>query len=189
MAEDLRSENPGLIEVRRGAIVAEAHRQSESCLYTSTMLLIWLRWVRAQRRIVVALPVLLGGAATFTVLQDLLPPWVIGLAAATAALIPALADALEIQTGVDETTRLAAEFKALQDRFRRLATVTALGDVEAAERALAELMDRMDLARSSSITPPEWTYLAAKQKIERGDYSFAVDTKVEVGGSAEKDAR
>jgi hypothetical protein len=71
-------------------------------------------------------------------------------------LFPALADGLKIETSVDEITRLAADFKALQDRFRRAATITALTDVDTAEQTLAELMDRMDVARSSSITPPEW---------------------------------
>ncbi len=92
-----------------------------------------------------------------------------------ASLFPALADALKFETSVDEISRLAAEFKALQDRFRRAATITALGDVQAAEDALAELMDRMDIARSSSITPPESAFKEAQGKIAEGHYDFSVD--------------
>jgi hypothetical protein len=92
-----------------------------------------------------------------------------------ASLFPALADGLKIETSVDEITRLAADFKALQDRFRRAATITALTDVDTAEQTLAEVMDRMDVARSTSITPPEWAFEEARRKIDAGHYRFAVD--------------
>ena len=92
-----------------------------------------------------------------------------------AGLFPALADALKIATSVDEISASAATFKALQDRFRRVATITILSDVDAAEATLAELMDRMDVARSSSITPPERYFTAAQAKIKSGHYDFTVD--------------
>ena len=63
----------------------------------------------------------------------------------------------------------------MQDRFRRLARITALGDVDEAEKALAELMDRMDVARSTSITPPQRYFDNARKQIESGHYDFAVD--------------
>jgi hypothetical protein len=91
-------------------------------------------------------------------------------------LFPALADALKIAaTSVDEISASAANFKALQDCFRRIATITVLSDIDAAEAALAELMDRMDVARSSSIKPPECYFTAAQAKIKSGDYDFTVD--------------
>lgn len=181
MAEDIRrpDSNSRPIEDRRQAIIAECRRQEESCLYTSTTLYIWLRRVRLQKQIFVAAPVVIGGAAGISVLQEWLPHWSIALLAFAASLFPALADALKIETSVDEISRLAAEFKALQDRFRRAANITALGDVDGAEEGLAELMDRMDIARSSSITPPEWAFETARRKIDAGHYSFAADQRAE----------
>jgi hypothetical protein len=82
---------------------------------------------------------------------------------------------LKIETSVEETSRLAAEFKALQDRFRRLARITALGEMDKAEADLAELMDRMDVARSASVTPPKKYFAEARKQIENGHYDFAVD--------------
>lgn len=41
-------------------------------------------------------------------------------------------------------------------------------------------MDRldMDVARSSSITPPEWAFERARQKIDPNHYNFAIDAPV-----------
>lgn len=176
MAEDIRKQDPDpRLEERRRQIVAECRRQEESCLYTSTTLFIWLRRVRRQKQVFVAAPIVIGGAAGLSVLQAWLADWGIAVLAFTASLFPALADALKIETSVDEITRLGAEFKALQDRFRRTANIGALDDLDTAEEALAELMDRMDIARGSSITPPECAFKEAKKKIEAGHYNFAVD--------------
>jgi hypothetical protein len=185
MAEDIRPANsdPRLIERRCAAIITECRRQEESCLYTSTTLYIWLRRVRLQKQIFVAVPIIIGGIAGIAILKEALPDWIMALLAFVASLFPALADGLKIETSVDEITRLAADFKALQDRFRRAATITALTDVDTAEQTLAELMDRMDVARSSSITPPEWAFEEARRKIRAGHYSFAVDAPAKPPGS------
>jgi hypothetical protein len=179
MAENLWSPAPDLRAVNarlRTEIAKECLRQSESCLWTSTALFIWLRQVRRQRQIFVAAPIVLGALASFTVLKEAVPTWVIALLALSASLFPALADGLKIETSVDEIARLAAEYKALQDRFRRAAQIQTLGDVERAEAMLAELMDRLDAARSTSITPPERYFGYARKKIEGGHYHFSVDT-------------
>jgi hypothetical protein len=178
MAEDIRPANsdPRVIEQRRAPVIAECRRQEESCLYTSTTLYIWLRRVRLQKQIFVAAPIIIGGIAGIAILKEWLPDWCIAILAFLASLFPALTDALKIETSVEEITRLAADFKALQDRFRRAANITALSDVDTAEQTLAELMDRMDVARSSSVTPPEWAFEKARRKIDAGHYTFAVDT-------------
>lgn len=160
---------------RRVEVAKEAMRQSESCLWTSTTLYIWLRQVRRQRQFFIAAPIVLGALAGFSVLQDLAPAWLVATLALAASLFPALSDGLNIQTSVNETARLAADFKSLQDRFRQLANVKALGGADEAEAALAELMDRMDLARSASVTPPEKYFELARKKIEGGHYNFRVD--------------
>jgi hypothetical protein len=184
MAEDIRPADSDLrlIEQRRAAIIAECRRQEESCLYTSTTLYIWLRRVRLHKQIFVGAPIIIGGGAGIALLKAALPDWIMALMAFFASLFPALADGLKIETSVDEITRLAADFKALQDRFRRAATITALTDVNTAEQTLAELMDRMDVARSTSITPPEWAFEEARRKIDAGHYSFAVDAPSKPAG-------
>lgn len=162
-------------EARAKAIAEEARRQEESCLYTSTSLYLWLRRVRLQKQLFVIIPIILGAVAGFSAFKEHVPAVLVATLTLVAGLFPALADALKIATSVDEISAGAATFKALQDRFRRLATITVLSDVDAAEAALAELMDRMDVARSSSITPPERYFTAAQAKIKSGDYNFTVD--------------
>ncbi len=162
-------------EARAKAIAEEARRQEESCLYTSTSLYLWLRRVRLQTQLFVIIPIILGAVAGFSAFKEHVPAVLVATLTLVAGLFPALADALKIATSVDEISASAATFKALQDRFRRLATITVLSDVDAAEAALAELMDRMDVARSSSITPPERYFSAAQAKIKSGDYNFTVD--------------
>ena len=177
MAENLWPPNsdPRNVETRRLEIVKEALRQSESCLWTSTMLFTWLRLVRLQHKAVILLPIILTGLVGFSYIKEWVPAWGVALMAFVSTLIPSIAEALDIQTHVDELKRLAAEYKALQDRFRRLARITALGDVDEAEKELAELMDRLDAARSSSITPPQRYFESARRQIDGGHYDFAVD--------------
>jgi hypothetical protein len=179
MAEDIRKQDSGgsdLNDQRRDAVIAECLRQEESCLYTSTTLYIWLRRVRRQKQFFVAAPIILGGLAGLSLLKDFAPEWISAILAFLAGLLPALADSLSIQTSVDETTRLASEFKAMQDRFRRTARIIAPHDLDAAENALSELMDRMDVARSTSITPPEWAFAKAQAKIKAGHYNFGEES-------------
>ncbi|WP_441278592.1 SLATT domain-containing protein [Tardiphaga sp. 172_B4_N1_3] len=178
MAEDIRDANSSSRELdaaRQQSIIDECLRQEESCLYTSVTLHIWLRRVRRQKQFFAITPVLLGGFAGLSLLKNLTPEWFVALLAFVSGLLPALSDALSIQTSVDETTRLAAEYKSLQDRFRRVARITASQDVNQAEKFLSDLMDRMDVARSTSITPPEWAFIEARKKIAAGHYSFTVD--------------
>lgn len=164
-----------MMDEKARAIAEEARRQEESCLYTSTTLFLWLRRVRFHHAVFIVAPIILGALAGFSVLREALPPWAIATLALLASLFPALASALKIQTSVSEIAASAAAFKSLQDRFRQLASITCLSDPDAAAVELRELMDRLDIARSASITAPERWFEKAKRKIEAGHYSFAID--------------
>ena len=168
MAESIRIESfdPRLTEDRRRAVIIECRRQEESCLWTSTTLFIWLRWVRFQRQFFIV---------GLSVLKAWTPDWVIALLVFVASLFPALANALRFETRVEEIAKHASDFKSLQDRFRQIANITAPVDVKEAEIRLADLMDRLDAARAKSITTPEWAFARARKKIGAGDYGFTVD--------------
>lgn len=120
-------------------------------------------------------PIIFGALAGFSVLKELFPDGITATLALVGSLFPALANGLKIQTNIDEIASNAAAFKALQDRFRQLAEVTVLDDVDRAQADLGELMDKLDVARSISITPPERYFKNARLKIQAGDYSFTID--------------
>jgi hypothetical protein len=164
-----------VVERQRAEIAAEALRQMESCLYTSTMIFSWLRRVRWQHKAITIAPIVLTALAGFGYLKSVLGPEAVAVIAFLATLIPSIAEALNIQTHVDELKTSAASYKSLQDRFRQLARIDALGDVDQARAKLAELMDRMDVVRSSSITPPQRYFEDAQATIKAGHYDFSVD--------------
>ena len=181
MAEDLRPSDSAerVSNTRTAELVAECRRQEESCLYTSTSLYIWLRQSRALRRVFIVAPIVLGALATWSVLDQPDATWVKWLTASfalLAGLIPAIFEALKLDVHIDEISRHAAEFKNLQDRFRQAGSVIALGPWEDFKTAFDVLMERMDTARSASLTPPERCFEAARKKIGQGHYGFEADT-------------
>ena len=177
MAEDIRlsGSEAHLAGDRCLQIRNECLRQEESCLYTATTFFLWLRQVRLQRQFFIAVPIVLGGVAGVSVFKGFLPDWTIALLTLSASILPALADALKIETSVDEISRAAAEYKILQGRFRMAANFGPSDSVEKAERILGELIDRMDILRSTPLTPPEKYFIEAQRKIHAGHYTHAVD--------------
>ena len=180
MAEDIR--NPDTQEcindLRTACLVKECRRQEESCLYTSTTLYIWLRQARQIRNIFIVAPVVLGAFGTWSILDRPDSAWLVWLTATCvllAGLFPAIFEALKLDTHVDLIIRQAATFKTLQDRFRLLATVTALGPFDTFQAEFSETMKCMDETRAISITPPERCFRAARKKIIVGDYCFGTD--------------
>lgn len=184
MAENLRHPDTDerVSDPRVAALIKECRRQEESCLYTSTTLYIWLRQARLIRRVFVVAPLILGALAGWSVLDQPDPAWLQWLTATfalLAGLFPAVFEALKLDTQIDDIARQAAAYKSLQDRFRQAATVTSLGPPDAFEAEFRTLMDRMDQARETSITPPERCFKAAQKKIGTGHYEFAADSEAQ----------
>ena len=186
MAEDIRKPDTtdGLSDQHTKELIKECRRQAESCLYTSTTLYVWLRQSRLIRRFFVVTPVLLGALATWSVLDQPAADWIKWLTATLAmlaGLFPAVYDALKLDTHIDEIARQAALFKNLQDRFRQAANVASLRPKDEFEQAFDSLMHRMDEARSTSLTPPERYFRAARKKVKAGHYQFDSDTQSSSG--------
>lgn len=163
------------VEERTTRLIAECRRQEESCLYTSTSLYIWLRRSRLWQRVFIIAPIILGSLATWSVIDQPETKWLAGTCALLAGFFPAIYEALKLDVHMDEIARHAAVFKNLQDRFRQLALVTALGSFDDFQAGFEQLMKQMEQARTSSLTPPERCFKKAQGKIQSGHYSFAVD--------------
>jgi hypothetical protein len=161
------------------ALKRECRRQEESCLYTSTALFEWVKDLRVWRTVFIALPIVCAAVATSALLKHC--PWVTGIAAFVAGVLPAIFKALDLDRDLAVITRFANTFKSLQDRFRQAGNITAFGDVEDFKKEFASLRSKLDDARMASIPPPERYFKRARAKISKGHYAFEADSQVDLG--------
>jgi hypothetical protein len=159
-------------------LIKECKRQEESCLYTSTTLYIWLREARFWKAAFIIIPIIFGAIASWSILDN--PNigwmlWVTASAALIAGILPAIREALNLDVNVENISLLASQFKHLQDRFRLAADTGEEKDFGTLDAEVRDLLERLDEARKSSITPPERCFIKARKKISEGHYSFDVD--------------
>jgi hypothetical protein len=162
---------------QKSSMIAECRRQSESCLYTSTMLFEWLKWIRWSRLALAATPIIFGAIVGLSILKGWVPDAVAAAMTLVVSVFPAMESILKVETRLEDVAKLAAEFKNLQDRFRQLAELKVPYEFDAGKVEFSELMGRFEKARSEGLTPPKWAYEKARSQIKRGDYAFDVDTK------------
>lgn len=161
-------------------LITECQRQQESCLYTSTALFEWLKYLRFWKHVFIITPIILGTLATWPLLADTPDlTWLTGTCGLLAGLAPAIYKALDLDLSLDVIIKHAHFFKVLQDRFRIAWMVTSLGPTEDFKKEFDCLMDRMDAARLSSLPAPERFFEKARSKIQLGHYEFDTDIKKE----------
>jgi hypothetical protein len=168
------------MDSKQEQLALECKRQTENCLYTSTSLFIWLRWLRYLRIAFVAMPLILGSIAGWKLLAsaDLQSVKVlVAVCALLAGLLPSIYAALKYDDQLEHCKQLTGEFKNLRDRFRQAALVSSLKTFEEFETDFQKLMDRLEAARAHSYTAPEWCFRLAQRKIKSGDYDYDVDAK------------
>ncbi len=154
-------------------LAREYRRESDSCLYTSTTLFLWLRWLRIVKLLFIVGPLICGGLAGWNVLKTGAEhQLLIAVLSLVAGLSPSIYSAIKYDQYLEQCKFLAAEFKNLQDRFRQLAIIATSKTPEELQRAAASLMDRLEKARAFSVTPPEIFFRRAQAKIKAGHYDF-----------------
>jgi hypothetical protein len=166
------------MDERTKNLIDECRRLEESCLYTSTTLFEWLKRLRFWKAVFVVAPIILGGVAAWPLLkQQGGYQWLTGVCALLAGIAPAVYKALDFDVSLDTVAKHAHQSKILQDRFRQAWRVTALGSFDDFKREFDDLMQRVDAARSTSLTAPERFFKKAQEKIGAGHYDFTVDSK------------
>jgi len=173
------------MDERTQNLIDECRRQEESCLYTSTAFFEWLKSLRVRKMVLVVVPIILGGLATWPLLakQDEYK-WVTGVCALLAGFAPAIYKALDFDVNLNMVVKHAHQFKVLQDRFRQCWRIGGLGPFGEFKNEFDDLMKRMDDARGASLTPPERFFKAAQKKVSSGDYTFSIDEKLKSGGGS-----
>lgn len=133
------------------AMVIECLELSKNCTYTSTSLYIRLRWLRTLRIGFQVAPLILGSLAGWSLLtkSDSDPARLgVALMAFLAGLLPAIYRALKLDSALAKCSRLAAEFKSLQDGFRQCARIDSKKSPSEFEARFNKLMRRRRRARS-----------------------------------------
>ena len=168
-----------MMDERTRNLVDECQRQEDSCLYTSAALFEWLKSLRVWRGFFVVAPIVLGSIATSSLIKtyDGSAP-IAGVCALLAGMATAVYKALGLDVSLDDIAKHAHAFKVLQGRFRQAKTVASLGPFEAFRTDFASLIDRMDAARTGSLTAPEEFFLKGRRKIKQGHYEFDVDVNL-----------
>jgi hypothetical protein len=149
------------------------HRQSETCAYTATSFIIWLRVLRGIRVFCVVAPIVFGALATWKLLADS-----VALSATFMLLttvIPPAYRASKVDAAINDYTVLAGEMTNLRDRFRQAATIDALKPFTEFEAAAKPLLGRLEKARARALTPPEWCFKLARWKHKQGHYVHDYD--------------
>lgn len=153
------------------ALINECKDEEENCRYTSVSLLIWLRWLRAVRCVLIGAGVLLGGAAGTQAFSDSFPMWA-GILASIAGIIPLVMSALKVEESIENVRLVSGRFTALRDRFRRAANVWAASwSYEAFEAECRKLFEEAEALKQESVTAPEWAFRKARKKIKAGHYT------------------
>ncbi|MGE3108819.1 MAG: hypothetical protein AB7G11_17885 [Phycisphaerales bacterium] len=166
------------MSTRSFELATECQRQFENCLYSAASFTIWLKWLRGIRIVQISSSLILGAFASWSLVSSS-PNRTIQLMAAIAAflagLMPAICAALKIDDRIEDCRRLSGEFTNLRDRFRQAALIHSRKPFAEFEREFKPIMDRMDSARSTGITPPDFIFRLAQKKIKTGDYTFDID--------------
>ena len=180
MAEDIRHDDPDNDQLNAGrvALVRECVREEESCLYTSTSFLIWLRGLRWMRGALWMGAVVASAVAASHILRGDPSYRILMAAAALAAVIlPGIGRALRVDAAIRDYAAAAADFKNLQGEFRRAARVWSQKPLSEFEAEARKLFRAMNDARNPSLTPPEFCFRLARRKIKQGHYQYDEDVK------------
>jgi hypothetical protein len=155
------------------ALVNECQRQSESCAYSATTFIIWLRFLRGIRVFCLVAPIIFGALATWKALADS-PLWAAIFTLLTTVIPPAYR-ASRTDTAIEDYTLLAGEMTNLRDRFRQAATIFSHKSFSEFEAETKPFLDRLEKARRRALTPPEWCFTLARRKHKAGHYEYDYD--------------
>ncbi len=159
------------------ALKSQCVKHSERCLYSSTTLLIWLRFLRKIRIGFVVVPIILGSLAGWDLLKGAGEfNTFTAVCALTAGLVPAVYAALKLDEHLPNAARLAGEYKNLEITFGDLEKVGIFKSFEDFESGYLTARSRLEKANLESYTAPEWCFRSAQKKIEKGHYSFETST-------------
>jgi hypothetical protein len=164
-----------VIPVAQG-LLDECNRQKENCEYTAVSFTIWLRHLRRIKTVCLTTPVILGAIATWKLAAHSAPV-LAAVCTLGATVLPVAYRASKTDAKIAQCTKLAGEMTNLRDRFRPAATISAHKEPTVFEAEARPYLARLERARRSMLTPPEWCFIKARAKIKAGHYHHDYDEK------------
>jgi hypothetical protein len=151
------------------SLVEECMRQSKNCLYTAASFTEWLRWLKTFRTICLVCPLVFGALATWKIIEQN-SPILAAVFALIAATITPIYLTLKVDEAISQYSDLAGEFTNLRDAFRREAGFWKDKSADEFRLAIAPLLERLEKARSHTLTPPRRFFEKAAKQIAEGVY-------------------
>lgn len=155
------------------ALIDECCRQEENCSYTATSFIVWLRCLRWVRTFCLSAPVVFGALATWKVLEQ--SSMLAAVFTLLTTVIPPAYRSSRLDDAIKDYETKAGEFTNIRDRFRQAALVHSQKPYTEFEAITNELIARLEKARSSSLTPPQWCFKIAQRQIKAGHYCHDYD--------------
>lgn len=157
-------------------LIAECAREEENALWTSTIFLIWLRFLKAFRAVLWVGAAICGALAASHILRgDPDMKFVMAIVALAAVILPGIGRALRLDTAIHDYEDAAGKLKNLQAEFRRARLVWSNKPLEEFEKEARKLFKDMNEVRKPSLTPPEICRRLASRKIKAGHYAHDAD--------------
>lgn len=171
------------------ALIREATRRWESCLYTSGALFEQVRRLREIKvgfiMANVAIAAVAGAEGLFRFLPPEYEPVPVFLAV-IAGLLPTLYGALKFDDGLEQARALSGEYKTLEYEYRYLITVATHGDTKILRARYDAASARFEAAAQQAFTPPEWAFEKTQAKIKAGTYDFDGAPGINLKGKPDK---
>ncbi len=115
-------------------------------------------------------PVVFGGLATWKIVEQDAPAFA-ATCAFLAAAIPLAYRAAKVDESIAQYVAAAGEYSNLRDRFQMAADIDSQKPFPEFENLTKPLFDRLEKLHAQPLTPPEWSFLRARQKHQAGHYS------------------
>jgi len=150
-------------------LIAECERQAENCEYTALTFTLWLKTLRIIETTCTVLPVVCGGLATWSIIQNGAPVFS-AVNAFMATIIPPAYKASNANKRIKEYVELSGTLFNLRDRFRQVALISSHKPFPEFEKEAKGYFAKLEQVRMKMLTPPDLCFWLARRKIRTGHY-------------------
>jgi hypothetical protein len=165
----------------REQLLEGAAEHADNALYNYVSILTWLRALRAVKVVMVIIPAVFGGLASWESMQMPASANIVAAYAALAGFFPVLFVALGLDERIGYYRGLAGKYRVAHSLFDNVSATWARYDLGVLEREYDRAFVEYCRTREEAHTVPRWCFVHAKKVIESGEYSLARKSTVSFG--------